>query len=340
MPGHDIIVIGASAGGVEALTQLVKRLPPDLSAAIFIVLHVPAHATSVLPNILNRCKTLKALHPKDGAPIEHGRIYVAPPDYHLLIKRGYIKLTRGPRENGHRPAIDTLFRTAARNYGRRVVGVILSGTLDDGTAGLMAVKIRGGVAVVQDPDEAMFVGMPRSAIDKVDVNHILPLSDIAPLLVSLAQEPVEEETENPVSREMEMEAEVAEINSAPMQNDEHPGTPSGFGCPDCGGALWEIRNGKLVRFRCRTGHAFSSESLLAKQSEAVEEALWVALRALEERADLARRMASGARAQNRNWAAERFAQQVEDAQQRAAIIRQVLLKGEADPTAEPDATDF
>lgn len=340
MPGHDIIVIGASAGGVEAIVQLVKHLPPDLPAAIFVTLHVPAHGTSVLPNILNRCRTLEAVHPKDTETIQHGRIYVAPPDYHLLVKRGYVKLTRGPRENSFRPAIDPMFRTAARAYGARVVGVVLSGTLDDGTAGLEAVKLQGGVAVVQDPDEAMFVGMPRSAIENVDVDHIMSLADIASLLIRLAHEPVAEEIVAPVSREMEMETDVAEINSLAMQNDEHPGKPSGFACPDCGGVLWKInREGEILRFRCRTGHALSAESLLARQSEALEEALWTALRALEERAALARRMVQGARDRNRNQLAKRFDLQQKDAQERAAIIRQVILKGEAFPSAEPGATN-
>ncbi len=334
MSGHDIIVVGASAGGVETLVQLVKLLPSNSPAAIFVVLHIPAHATSFLPTILSRSGLLRATHPENGAAIEPGQIYVAPPDYHLLVKCGYVQLTRGPRENSHRPAIDTLFRSAARSYGTRVVDVILSGVLDDGTAGLMAVKLRGGVAVVQDPSEAAFIGMPRSAIENVDVDHVLPVSAIAPLLVRLAQEPVDENRENPMSREIELEADAAEIDPTVMQSAEHPGTPSDLACPDCGGVLWEMHNGNLLRFRCRTGHAFSPESLLAQQSESLEEALWAALRALEERADLARRMAKGWYEHHRSLAAQRFKEQAEDATQRATIIRQVLSKGEAVPTAE------
>ena len=186
MPRRDIIVVGASAGGVEALTQLISHLPSDLPAAIFIVLHIPSEGNSFLPNILNRCikkhqpnSLLQALHPHNEQAIEHGKIYIAPPNYHLIVKDGYIRLARGPKENNHRPAVDALFRTAARTYGRRVVGVVLTGTLDDGTAGLLAVKQRGGVAIVQDPDEALYSGMPRSAIENVDVDRVLRLSEIA-----------------------------------------------------------------------------------------------------------------------------------------------------------------
>ncbi|MBD2065508.1 chemotaxis protein CheB [Funiculus sociatus GB2-A5] len=326
MPGHDIIVIGASAGGVEALSKLVKALPTDLPAAIFVVLHVPAHGTSLMPNILNRYGTLRAAHPEDGAPIQHGHIYVAPPNYHLMIKRGYVHLARGPKENGHRPAVDPLFRTAAQHYGRRVIGVVLSGNLDDGTAGLAGVKSRGGIAIAQNPDEALFSGMPRSAIENVDVDHILPLNAIAPFLVRLAQEQVEEKAGS-ASAQMETETDLVELDMAAHSKYERPGTPSGFACPDCGGALWELGDGKLLRFRCRTGHAFSGETLLAEQSEALETALWSGLRALEERAALANRMFKGAHERNQARSAQRFAQQEQEAQQNAAVIRQVLLKG-------------
>lgn len=177
MDGHDIIVVGASAGGVEALSTLAAGLPADLPAAVFVVLHLPQHATSVLPQILDRAGSLPAAHPGDGEAIRTGRIYIAPPDRHMVIERGCVRLSRGPRENGHRPAIDTLFRSAARAYGDRTIGVILSGTLDDGTAGLAAVKSRHGLAVVQDPASAIYPGMPHSAIDNVAVDYVAPLGE-------------------------------------------------------------------------------------------------------------------------------------------------------------------
>lgn len=332
MSGHDIIVIGASAGGVETLCQLVRELLPNLNAAVFIVLHVPAHGKSVLPKILNRAiakqhgelSLLQAHHPKDGEAIAPGHIYVAPPDKHLLIKDGCIHLSRSARENSHRPAIDPLFRTAARYYGSRVVGVVLSGLLDDGTAGLAAIKQRGGVAISQDPEEALYSGMPRSAIENVDVDYILKVTDICKTLTRLASEPVLES--QPVTPQLDMEANIAQFDLDTMQNTQRPGTPSGFACPECSGALWELHEGKLIRFRCRTGHAYSINSLLAEQTDALEVALWSALRALEEKAALTERMAIRARTRSQNISAQRFQEQAQDSQQSAALVREMLLK--------------
>ena len=336
IPGHDIIVIGASAGGVEALTHLVRDLPPELPAAIFVVLHIPAQSTSVLPQIINRAiakqhkgaSSLKASHPKDNEAIQNGRIYIAPPDHHLLVKDGYIRLAKGPRENGHRPAVDPLFRTAARTYGQRVVGIVLSGTLDDGTAGLAAVKQCGGLAIVQDPDEALYSGMPRSAIENVEVDYILGVSEIARVLVELAHKPVKQEGTNAVSNDMEMEADMAELEVGAMNNPNRPGEPSPYACPDCGGVLWELGEGKLLRFRCRTGHAYSTGTLMASQSEALEEALWNALRALEEKAALALRLGTRARDRSQFFSATRFEEQAKTAYERATLVRDMLLNGD------------
>lgn len=331
MPGHDIIVIGASAGGVEALTKLASGLPANLPAALFVVLHIPPQGASVLPSILSRAGPLPAAHPFDGQAIEHGRIYVAPPDSHLLVKRGHIQLAGGPRENGHRPAADPLFRTAARAYGPRVVGVVLSGNLDDGTAGLQAVKQRGGVAIAQEPGEALYSGMPHSACENVGVDWVLPVSEIAAVLVRLANEPVGEEPAGAVSKDMEIESDMAELDMNAVRSNDRPGKPSQYACPECGGALWELSEGNLLRFRCRVGHAFSAETLLAEQSEALEEALWTALRALKESAALASRMAGRARDLRQTRTAASFENQAQEAEQRAELIRQVLLKANRTP---------
>ncbi len=330
MIGHDLIVIGASAGGVEALTLLVKQLPSDLNAAVIIVLHLPSNGTSVLPRILNRAGNLPASHAQDGEVIVPGRIYIAPPDYHLVVKPGYLRLTRGPKENGFRPAIDPTFRTAARAYGQRVVAVVLTGTLDDGTAGLIAVKMRGGVAVVQDPEDALYSGMPRSAIENVeDIEHILPLSDIPSTLVALTNTSVQAELEKPITKELEIECDIAELDMKAVENENRPGKPSAFACPDCGGNLWEIHDGNLLRFRCRTGHAYSVKTLLGEQSDAVEEALWIAFRALEEKASLTDRMAARMDKHNQTLSAQQFKQQANAARQHSAIIKELLLKGNA-----------
>lgn len=332
MPGHDTIVIGASAGGVEGVSQIIRSLPPDLPAAIFVVIHISPHTTSVLPNILNRRSHYKALHPKDGEAIQYGRVYVAPPDRHLLVKQGHIHLTHGPKENRHRPSVDPLFRTAARAYGPRVVAVVLSGSLDDGTAGMLAVKKQGGVAIVQNPEEALYEGMPRSAIENVEVDRILYLSEIVPALVELAYQPVTAAPKS-VSSDLEIESDMAELDMDAVQSQDRPGKESSYSCPECGGVLWELSNGNLIRFRCRTGHAYSVESLLAEQSDVLEQALWSALRALKEKAQLTRRLADRAKERKQSLTASRFEEQLQETERDAEVIRKVLVKGE-DPNTD------
>ncbi|HEY3136104.1 MAG TPA: chemotaxis protein CheB [Blastocatellia bacterium] len=333
---HDLIVIGASAGGIAALSELVKDLPADLPAAVFVAVHIPAHTKSTLPKILGGRGVLPALQPEDGEEIRPGRIYVAPPDRHMLIKRGYIHVAHGPRENGSRPAIDPLFRTAARAYGRRVIGVVLSGSLDDGTAGLIAIKKRGGLSIVQDPHEALYPGMPQSAIDNSEVDYILPASEIASTLARLAAQPVEEGGQAPMDDEMEMEADIAELDMATLHSREKPGRPSRFSCPQCRGVLWEIDDEHIIRFRCRVGHAYSPEALLAEQSDSVESALWAGLRALEENAALMARIAKSMRERGNERSAGRFDEQADGALMRAETLRRLILGREPLTVAEPE----
>lgn len=219
MPGHDIIVIGGSAGGIEILIQLVKSILADIPAAIFIVIHISPHSVSLLPKILQRRTSMQVSHAKNGEAIKQGHIYIAPPDFHLLIKPEYVLLSHGPKENRHRPAVDPLFRSAAREYKSRVVGVILSGTLDDGTAGLMAIKQQGGIAIVQDPEEALYDGMPRSAIENVPVDYILLIGQISTELVRLAHEPAPRENK-PVEKQLAIEADMAELDKEAVQSIE------------------------------------------------------------------------------------------------------------------------
>jgi two-component system chemotaxis response regulator CheB len=326
MPPRHVIVIGASAGGVESLTRIVRDLTSDIHAAICVTVHFPPGGSSALPRILQRSGVLSAVHAVDRQPLEEGTIYVAPPDHHLLVFRDVIRLYRGPRENGNRPAVDPMFRSAALAYGPRVVGVVLSGSLDDGTSGLLAIKRRGGIAVVQDPDDAMFSSMPQSAIDHVRVDHVVKLDRIGALLNDLAQQPAPVE-EQPVSDDARKETEYSELDLARIEDvGEHPGDLAPFGCPDCGGTLWELREGNLVRFRCRVGHAWTSEALLASQAETLDAALWTALRALEESASLSRELAERARGRGNDRMAERMADHAELAERRASTIRDVLLQ--------------
>lgn len=336
MAGRDIIVIGASAGGVEALTRLFAALPEDLAAAVFVVLHVSPHGTSVLPAILRRACGLRVQHAVDGDAIRHGNVYVAPPDRHLLIRGGILRLSRGPTENAMRPAIDPLFRSAASSFGPRVVGVILSGVLDDGTAGLIAVKRRGGVAIVQDPEEALFDGMPRSALANVPVDHILPVQDMAAELARLSVEPLDiDEGTDPMDGEIEEEVRIDDMDEAAMHTTVEQGPPSGLTCPECHGALWELNDSELVRYRCRVGHAYSSETLLAEQSERLEAAMWQAFRALKESAALAAKLAARTRRRGSEVLAERYEQQERDARERAEIIKQALVRGHAPSSGMP-----
>jgi len=337
MPEYGIVVVGASAGGVEALADLAASLPSDFSAAVFVVLHLPATGTSALPEILSRHGPLPAAQVKDGEPIQPGRIYVAPPDHHVLLRTGHVHLSRGPRENGHRPAIDPLFRSAAREYATRVIGVVLSGALDDGTAGLLAIKSRGGIAVVQDPADALYTGMPGNALEHVQVDHVAATTSMGKLLARLIADPPEAPADQAPSG-VQGEVEMVGFSLEALEGN-HPGRPSGFSCPDCNGVLWQIQDGGLERYRCRVGHAWSPESLLTQQSEALEAALWVALRSLEERAALARRLAEPARYRGHRITAARFEEQASEAQNAARVVRDLLLNRDAFATAWPLAGD-
>jgi two-component system chemotaxis response regulator CheB len=327
-----VILLGASAGGVGALSRLVSGLPSDLPAAVFVVLHVSPYGKSAMPAILSRAGRLPAVHPEDRTPIEPGRIYVAPPDHHLVLEDGVVRTSHGPSENGQRPSIDVLFRSAARAYGRRAVGVVLTGNLDDGTAGLAVLKRHGGVAVVQDPAEADYPSMPASALLNVQVDHVAPLADIPALLTALANTPLEEDPGPPAGRDTKEEIEHGE-------DPEEKGVPADLTCPSCGGSLRESRIENVVHFRCRTGHAFSPETLLAKQGDTVEEVLWAALRALEENAALARRMERRLRNPGSSvpFLRARYGRRAEAAERHAEVLRRMLVSEVGIAAEENDA---
>jgi two-component system, chemotaxis family, protein-glutamate methylesterase/glutaminase len=325
MAGRDIVAIGGSAGSIEAVTEVVRGLPPEFPGSVFVVVHFPGSVTSTLPRILSRAGPLPARHARDGESIQPGRIYVAPPDCHLLLTEGHARLTRGPKENGHRPAIDPLFRTAAHCYGPRVVGGVLSGNLNDGTAGLLTIKQCGGVAVVQSLETALYQGMPRSAIDHVAVDHVLSPSAISLLLAQLALQPAEPVKVVPMAEDLGSTDQPDDFALADRH--KQPGVPSTMSCPECHGTLWEVKDEELVRFRCRVGHAYSDEALLVHQAEQLEAALWTALRALEEHSALGRRLAARANSRGHAHSASAFTEQAMSAEHHASVIRVVLDKG-------------
>lgn len=326
MSRRDIIVIGASSGGIEALKALVARFPPDFKAAIFVTLHVAPYSLGILPDILEHSGPLPAANAQDMEPIEPGRIYVAPPDRHLILDpSGRVRITRGPRENRFRPAIDPMFRSAAHAFGPRVVGVVLTGWLDDGTAGLWAIKERGGTTIVQHPDDAFAPAMPLNAIKHVEVNHIVPLKQIAPLLVRVAETQAAEEGVSPVSEEMEIEVKIAREDGALESGIMKWGEPSVYACPECHGVLLQLKEGGNLRFRCHTGHAYSVDSLLAEFGEKTEETLWSAIRAIEEGVLLMRDLAQHFGERHSSTDAEALLRKADESQQRAELVRRAVM---------------
>lgn len=327
MPKRDIIVIGASAGGIEALKELVAALPKDFAASLFIVQHIAPQSPGVLPDILTRYGNLYAANARNGEPIEKGRIYVAPADHHLLVEAtGYARVTRGPKENRFRPAVDPLFRSAAHAFGWRVIGVILTGGLDDGAAGLAAIKERGGAAIVQNPAEALAPSMPLNALAHVSVDYCVPLAAIAPLLLRLIDEEVVEEGEKPMPEELEIEVAIAREERGKLGGVMKLGELSPFTCPECHGTLIQMRGENPLRFRCHTGHAFSVNSLLAELSESVEESLWNAIRSIEESAMLMRHLAVHLTEHNQKQAPEMLLEKAQEAQKRADVVRQAVMQ--------------
>jgi len=336
MARRDLVVIGASAGGVEALLQLLRALPADLPAAVLVVLLLPTDARSALPEILNRVCALPVGQAVDGAHLEPGTVRVAVPDRHLLVVDNHLVLSRGPRENGHRPAVDVLFRSAARSAGRRVVAAVLSGALDDGAAGMIAVRARGGVGIAQDPADAMYPSMPRHAAEMGGAEHVVSVEKMSPLLAELLGEDIAGITELPPSDLMDTETAMAHLDPHALQADDRPGVPSGFGCPSCHGALFSIAEGGMERFRCRVGHAWSPDALAAEQAQALEGALWMALRGLEERAALSRRMGERAEQRGHRLSARTFHMRHDEARNAAEILRQLLQHGELVGEGLPD----
>jgi two-component system chemotaxis response regulator CheB len=326
----DIVVVGASAGGMDALQKLVTHLPKDFPASLFVVWHMSPGVKSALPEVLGRASALPVLVPADGDPIVAGQIYVAPNDHHMLLEHGYIRIAKGPKENRFRPALDPLFRSAAYVYGTRVTGVVLSGALDDGTAGLWTIKLRGGTAIVQEPSDAGMRSMPLSALNNVDVDYKLPATAIGELLGRLVREEAEPEPELPetLRRRLEHEIRIAEEHNALDEQVMRYGELSPFTCPECHGVLSMMREGKIVRFRCHTGHAFSSDALLASNGEELEARLWDAVRASDESVILLNRLGEEFAKSGNTAAAEKCFDEAREAHERSRPVREAAIANE------------
>jgi two-component system, chemotaxis family, protein-glutamate methylesterase/glutaminase len=329
METRNIIVIGASAGGFEAMKKLVAGLPSDLQASLFIVWHMSSDVRGVLPQVLNRLETIPAEHAFDKEPIQQNRIYIAPPNFHLLVERGRVRVTKGPKENRFRPAVDPLFRSAAYAYGSRVIGVILTGALDDGTSGLWTVKHLGGTAVVQDPSDAEVPSMPENALREVDVDYVVPVAEMADLLVNLTKEQLKaSEVVMGENKQTEFEIKTAAEGSSFESGIMKFGSLTPFTCPDCHGVLFELKDGKRSRFRCHTGHAFSSDSLLTTVTEKIEDSLWNAIRGIEESVMLLNHMGEHFANLNETHLATLYFKKAHEAQDRIDIVRRAVMDHE------------
>jgi two-component system chemotaxis response regulator CheB len=320
-----IVVVGASAGGVATLRSFVSQLPPDLPAAVFVVLHTAPNFSSMLPRILSEAGPLPAAHARGSEPLTAGTILVAPPDHHLLVCAAEVKLSHGPRENHARPAIDPTLRSAARAHGPGVAGVLLSGTLGDGTMGLMAVKAHGGVTIVQDPDEATYADMPEHALQFAEVDHVLRVQEITAIVTQYArrfsqQEETStmEDADHRVQQRIERDF-VNQVDGARVEQE------SIYTCPDCGGVMWQSEQDSLTGFRCYQGHTYASERFLIAKSEALETALWSAARALVERATLNRQLAAQLRARGQDERAQNLEEQAGQDEAHMELLRREIL---------------
>lgn len=326
---RDIIVIGASAGGFDAIKRIVADLPSDLDASIFIVWHISPDVRGILPAVINRIGTLRAAHALDKEPIKRRRIYVAPPDHHMLIEKDQIRLSRGPKENRFRPAVDPLFRSAAFHFGKRVIGVILSGALDDGTAGLWAVKQYRGITIVQDPEDAEVPSMPENALQAVQVDYKIPVNEIGRVLTSLVDQPIGQENGESHADDARTKLEIGiAMEERPLNSVFDLGEISPFTCPDCHGVLTSLKEGGRTRFRCHTGHAFSADSLLATLTESIEQDLWSAIRSIQESVMLLNHMGDHLAETNHPRIAGLYFKKAKEAEGRLKLLRETVFSHE------------
>jgi two-component system chemotaxis response regulator CheB len=333
MIARRVVVIGASAGGIDALRVVVSGLPETFPAAICIVVHTSPASPGVLAEILNRSTPLPVLQACDRQRLEAGHIYVAPPDRHLVIEPGRLRVTKGPGEHRFRPAIDPMFRSAAQVFGPNAIGIVLTGNLDDGVAGLSTIKKLGGTAIVQDPSEALFSSMPLEALTHVHVDHVVPLAEMPSLLVELTSDVPAEAGPLPVPRHIEVEVNIAKEQNPRDAGLEQIGKPSPYACPECHGVLLEIDDDGRIRFRCHTGHAYSLESLLVAINQGIEKSLSAAMRSIEEGSLLMKDIATQLKRRNRSDESGRMMDASDRAKQQAEVVRQLILEPDMVSTA-------
>jgi two-component system chemotaxis response regulator CheB len=331
---RQLVVIGTSAGGIETLRPVVAAIPPDFPAPIAVVMHTSPQSPGVLHEILDRWGPLRAVSASGRERLKPGCIYVAPPDHHLVVEPGHLRATKGPKENRFRPAIDPLFRSAAQVFGPHAIGVILTGNLDDGTAGLWAIKQLGGVAIVQDPRDALFPSMPQSALAHVKADHVVPVADIASLLVRLTSDETPEVPAAAVPERLEVEVKIASEHDPLQAGVLGIGEPSTFSCPECHGVLLQLKEAGRVRFRCHTGHAYSADSLQAEITEAIEAALWSAMRLMHEGDLLMRGIATHVEGHT-PVDAERLRRGADDLLRKAAVLRELITSELETASAKP-----
>jgi len=334
-PGRDLVVVAASAGGLEPLRTLLAGLPADLPAAVLVVLHIPASGGRTLPHILNRVGALPAAAAVDGQRLMPSRVYVAPPDRHLLVHNDTVRTSRGPRQNGVRPAADPLFRSAALMGGPRTIAVVLSGTLDDAALGAATVERRGGRVVIQDPAEASYDSMPRSALATTEHAEVRPVSALAAAVVRLVGEHAGAATAGPAP---ELEAEVRSLLAGDPLRSALAREYGDLTCPDCGGPLYHVKDRTVISYDCAAGHRWSPQALLEEQTDAVERALWLAIRSLDERGRLTEGLAEAARQRGHDRTAARFQDASKEARLAADVIRNATngMSRETEAAAGPD----
>jgi len=326
MAKHDIVVMGASYGGLAAYTRILSRLQKDFPASIFLVLHISPRHPSYLEQILSGRVRLRVIQPKGGEKPEKGTLYVAPPNRHLILKEDHIAVVKGPRENLARPSIDVLFRSAAVAYKTSVIAVLLTGLLDDGVSGLSAVKRCGGITIVQDPAEAEAPDMPNAAISHAPVDHILTLEEIAARLQEIVDSPAEKPSRIP--EELMDEVKISEHESMDLADMEKIGDLTPFTCPECGGVMWSVKNEPLSRFICHTGHSFTTEAYISEQAKLIENSLWSAVRFMQERVKVLEKMVATDKENGRSRSAVEYEKKIQELKHHAHVIRRLIASGQ------------